>query len=150
MDEARLRVLLDRATANEPPIGPLARNSLRAGLRLRRRRQLTGAATAAAAVAVLAIGVPVLTGTSAGPAHRGYRPAPPAVYVATSAQTVVPINLATNTAGRPITAIDSSLGGLAISPNGRTVYELGGRNMVIPIDTATKKAGRRSGYPEFR
>ncbi len=38
MDEAMLRSLLDSALAGEPPIGPVAQNSLAAGIPLRRRR----------------------------------------------------------------------------------------------------------------
>jgi len=39
MDEAaQVRDLLERAIIPEPPIGPLALNAVRAGIRLRRRR----------------------------------------------------------------------------------------------------------------
>ena len=55
MDDTWARQLVERATALEPPMGPIARNALRAGLRLRRRRRAQGAAVTA--VAILAAGV---------------------------------------------------------------------------------------------
>src|SRR5580658_6282848 len=76
MDDTWARELLERATALEPPMGPIARNALRAGLRLRRRRRAQGAAVTA--VAILAAGVVpslALHGTPpAGQAATGGRP----------------------------------------------------------------------------
>ena len=62
MDETSLRDLLDSALTRESPMGPVARNSLQAGMKIRRRRRALGAAGSAAAVAVLAIAVPAATG----------------------------------------------------------------------------------------
>ena len=143
MDETTLRDLLDRATATEPPIGPLVRNALRAGVRLRRRRRLTSAATSATAVAVLAGGVPALTGVIGSTAGTGLRPVKPTAYVATGGQTVVPISLATNAAGKPIKlTAPGGIQGMAITPNGRTVYVESARGEMTPISTATNRAGR--------
>jgi hypothetical protein len=56
MDEISLRMLLDRALGDEPPMGPVARNSLREGKKLRRRVRLRRAAeTMAVVAAVVAI-----------------------------------------------------------------------------------------------
>ncbi len=52
MDERTLRQLLDDTLAGEPPMGPVARNALRAGIRIRRRRT-TGAISGVAAVAAI-------------------------------------------------------------------------------------------------
>lgn len=59
MDDTSLRALLDSAVRDEPPIGPVGRNSLRKGIRLRRRARMRRAAGATAAVATM---VPVVTG----------------------------------------------------------------------------------------
>jgi len=48
MDETSLRELLERALVPEPPIGPVVDNSLRAGIKLRRRLRLRAAAGVAA------------------------------------------------------------------------------------------------------
>jgi DNA-binding beta-propeller fold protein YncE len=73
-------------------------------------------------------------------------------YIATSANTVVPVSLATKTAGTPI-RVPTTLGGpfdpdSASSPNGRTVYQIGmavtrtsAGFVVTPIDTATNTGG---------
>src|SRR5215468_7129299 len=62
MDEPSLRELLQRVTEPEPPIGQLVGTSLRAGVRLRRRR--LGLSSAVAGAAVVAIGVVTATLTS--------------------------------------------------------------------------------------
>jgi DNA-binding beta-propeller fold protein YncE len=142
MDETTLRALLAQATDNEPPIGQLARNALQAGIRLRRRRRVAGAATSAAAVVVLATGVPALTGASGSPPRAGH-PVKGMAYVATSAQTVVAINLATNT---PVKVIKLPVPGttqaMAITPDHKTVYTVSAQGEMTPISTATGKTGR--------
>ena len=52
MDEKTLRFLLADALNDEPPMGPVARNALRAGIRIRRRRT-TGTISGVAAVAAM-------------------------------------------------------------------------------------------------
>jgi len=69
MDDTWARELVERATALEPPMGPIARNALRAGLRLRRRRRAQGAAVTT--VAILAAGaVPTLALHGTPPASQ--------------------------------------------------------------------------------
>jgi hypothetical protein len=73
MNETALRQLLDRALDGEPPLGPIAQHSLRAGIKLRRRRAV-GAAGTVIVVACAAI-IPATIGTlghAPGPAagHR--------------------------------------------------------------------------------
>jgi len=62
MDEMSLRRLLDSALAGRPPMGPVVRNALRAGRKLRRRRRIQGAAGGAAAVAIIAVTIPATIG----------------------------------------------------------------------------------------
>jgi hypothetical protein len=74
MDETSLRRLLDSALVGRPPMGPVAHNALRAGLKLRRRR-IQRAAGGAAAVAIIAVTIPAtigILGHTPGPAagHR--------------------------------------------------------------------------------
>src|SRR5215475_3540904 len=72
MDETTLRTLLDSALADEPPIGPVAGNALRAGVKIRRRRVM-GAALSLAVAAAIAI--PVVTGSLGDPpASRQHPP----------------------------------------------------------------------------
>jgi hypothetical protein len=66
MDETQLRRLLDNALADEPPIGPVAQNALRTGIKRRRRRALA-AAGSAAVIAVAAVALPALTRSLAAP-----------------------------------------------------------------------------------
>ena len=75
MDETSLHKLLDSALAGRPPMGPVAHNALRAGLKLRRRRRIQGAAGGAAALAIIAAVIPAtigIVGHTPGPAagHR--------------------------------------------------------------------------------
>jgi DNA-binding beta-propeller fold protein YncE len=155
MDELSLRAMLERATSPEPPLGQIVDKSLRTGRRLRRRRRATGTAALAAAAVVVVGTVPALTARP-GPKVKDEPTVvgmPPGdartVYVATS-DTVVPVSVATNTAGTPIRVPTGIITGsvtfaAAASPNGRVVYELGttrdGAGAVTPIDTATNTAG---------
>ena len=74
MDETTLRRMLGSALADEPPIGPVADNALRAGIRLRRRRVLSvvGSIAAAAAIAVV---IPAAAGPLGAPPASGQHPA---------------------------------------------------------------------------
>ncbi len=155
MDERSLRALLERATSPEPPIGQIVDKSLRTGRMLRRRRATWAAALSAAAV-VLVSTVPALT---SGAGHEVGKSEPSTVvvpaadvrtaYVATSYNTVVPISLATNTAGSRIKVPEELPVSLetmaAATPNGRAVYEVGMNPAVgatvTPIDTASNTAG---------
>jgi hypothetical protein len=69
--ETALREMLERATASEPPMGPMAQNALLAGIRRRRRRQAGAAAVCAAVVTAIAVTVPAVTGTHRTTAASG-------------------------------------------------------------------------------
>jgi hypothetical protein len=71
MDETQLRSLLDSALADEPPIGPVAQNALRTGIKRRRRRRALAAAGSAAVIAVAAVALPALTRSLAAPPSGG-------------------------------------------------------------------------------
>jgi hypothetical protein len=80
MDEMAVRAALRRVVAaDEPPVGALVGEALRAGLRLRRRRRLQAAGACLAAVTAVAAGVPAVValgqappaGTSASSAGGG-------------------------------------------------------------------------------
>jgi hypothetical protein len=158
MDETSLRAQLELAVSDEPPLGTLVSDSLSAGRRLRRRRRGTVAASMSAAAVVVAGVVPAVV---LGGGHETRPPRPPVTgqtgqagtaYIATSANTMVPVSLATNTAGTPI-KLPTTLGGpwdpnSATSPDGRTVYQIGmaatrtsAGFVVTPIDTTTNTAG---------
>ena len=103
MEEAALREMLERATAVEPPIGPVARNAVRAGVKRRRRRRVAGAAAVLAVAAAVFLTVPAVTGTRSTPAPAtGTIPA--TVWVANyrGQESVTPISTTTNQAGTPI------------------------------------------------
>lgn len=72
MDERTLRSLLVDALFEEPPLGPVVRDALRAGIRIRRRRT-TGAISGVAAVAAI-VGLLPATGVLSHTAQGG-RPA---------------------------------------------------------------------------
>ncbi|HET7014540.1 MAG TPA: WD40 repeat domain-containing protein [Streptosporangiaceae bacterium] len=68
MDENTLRFLLADALTEEPPIGPVARNALHAGIRIRRRRT-TGTVGGVAVIAAIVGLIPVVGGLPfSGPA----------------------------------------------------------------------------------
>ena len=75
MDEGTLHRLLERATADEPPIGPVVDRAIVEGTRIRRRRRRTIAGTigCVALAAVAGVLVPVLRGPhpAAPPASEG-------------------------------------------------------------------------------
>jgi YVTN family beta-propeller protein len=147
MDEDSLRRLLDHVAEAAPVPRNIVENSLRAGVRLRRRRRTTGAAACLAVAAVLGATIPAINGAARhqpAPASHGNH-ATPTLYVAASQDgsgVVTPIDIATGTAGTPI-KIGPDAGCLAATPDGKTVYACSGESgWVTPIDTATNKAGR--------
>jgi DNA-binding beta-propeller fold protein YncE len=145
MDENALRELLDRVIDSEPPIGSLARNSLHAGIMRRRRRRAASAAMLSAVAVVLVGTVPALTGAfNTRPA--GHRDSKATAYVATVGDIVIPVNLATNRAGRPV-KVPAVPTMVAATPDGRTVYVLCQTGQVTPISTATNKAGQPISLP---
>jgi YVTN family beta-propeller protein len=140
MDETTLRRLLDSALVHEPPMGPVAQNALRAGIKLRRRRRIVGAAGGVAVAAAIGVAIPAVTaplGTS--PASSQHEVT---AYVhSTRAGTVTPITVGTNTPGKPI-KVGQGFGAIAITPNGRTLYVANFGDKVTPITTATNTAGK--------
>ena len=141
MDETRLRRLLGSALTDEPVIRPVAENVLRAGIR-RRRRRVVGVAGGAAVATLIAVAVPgIIRLPGALPAGQ-----PPAgestVYVRSiGAGTVTPITTGASTPGQPI-QVGQGTGGMAITPNGRTIYVADYGGMVTPITTATNTPGK--------
>jgi YVTN family beta-propeller protein len=206
MDEASVRGLLETAIGDEPPLGPVARNSLRAGIKLRRRARIRRAAGGTAAVIVFAAVIPAAAGTftsaaghhapgasapSSGTAYvinsgggtvtpidlatsRAEKPIdvsgePVTITIApdgktayvgsgastsgaepTSQQTVTPIDLATNTAGKPID-LQYPPGGIVITPDGKTAYVLNGfpSLTLTPVDLATDRPGKPIKLPDM-
>jgi DNA-binding beta-propeller fold protein YncE len=165
MDETSLRTQLEVAVSDEPPLGHLVSNSVRAGRRIRRRRLAAGAASLSAAAIVVVSLVPALT---AGTGHRASLSRPAAAQFPSPARTAyvdlgsgtVPISLATNVAGTPIKVPGGGDGGglnvtsAAATPNGRAIYEIGtgqdGGAVVTAIDTATNTAGPTITLPNFQ
>jgi DNA-binding beta-propeller fold protein YncE len=147
--ETRLRNLLEIA-AGDPPRSVSVSEVRR---RARRRKTVHGVAaiSAAATVSAIAVAAIVIPGAlqngAAGPIGG------PTAYVATSAKTVVAINLTTSTVLNTIRLNET--GGpvdMAVTPNGQRVYVLSappptpaakvpGRGEVTPISTATDRAG---------
>jgi DNA-binding beta-propeller fold protein YncE len=151
VNEATLvRELLERTTVPEPPIGPIAQNAIRAGLRLRRRRRIVQAtATGAAAVAIVCVAALAAAGVIG---HRAAAPAliPATVYVLAGSQavgTVTPISTTTRRPGRTIVVrTGSEVFGvppqLAVTPDGKTIWVADGNDNVTPISAATNRAGK--------
>ena len=162
MDEITVRGLLEIALADEPPIGPVAHNSLLAGIRLRRRARMRRAAGGAAAVAAVAVAIPAATGVF-GNIHAKPRTGPQfsvpkvprvptgtAYVINSGGGTVTPIDLATGTAGKPIDVSGEPVA-LTAAPGGKTAYVVSGATngsgatsdqTVTPIDLTTNTAGK--------
>ena len=151
MDETSLRAQLELAVSAEPPIGHLVGNSLRAGRRLRRRRRVQAAGGAALAVALLAVALPAAHGAlspSRGLASPAART--PMLYVATSADTVVPVDVRTDKAFAPIKLGNTSMTVcMAITSDGKTIYVASFDGHVTPISTATRTASHPILVPRY-
>jgi hypothetical protein len=135
MDEMAVRAALRRVvSADEPPVGALVGEALRAGLRLRRRRRLQAAGGCLAVVAALAVGVPAVatalgsapatapTGASgdSGPGPRVHVALPPGFHM------VPPVVPAQIPVGRqvPVTAKSVASLLLAVLPAGQRASHL--------------------------
>ena len=163
MDETSVRGLLETAIGDEPPMGPVARNSVRAGLKLRRRTRIRrtagGAVVVIAVAAVIPAAIGTLGNTPAARHHtaRHHAPRPPGPWVPPNGTayvinsgggTVTPIDLATSTAGKPIDVSGEPVT-IAIAPDGKTAYVGTGLTNsrtsaqgVQPIDLTTNTAGK--------
>jgi hypothetical protein len=127
MDGTSLRAHFERAVSDRPPTPQLVANSRRAGVRLRKRRRIEAAAASFTAVALIAA-IPAAAGAF-GPT-RGGQPSPgdywtaataPNAFVWTSANTVTPIRLSTDTTLRPL-RFPGVIAGLQAAPDGSAVY----------------------------
>ncbi len=100
---------------------------------------------AISAVALLtALSTPASAARSAAGTGRVPRAAASGVTVwvqNANSSTVTPVNSATGKAGTPV-AVPAYPFGLAITPNGRTVYETDGGDLVTPINAATGRKGK--------
>jgi YVTN family beta-propeller protein len=163
MDETSVRGLLETAIGDEPPMGPVARHSLSAGIKLRRRARIRRTAGGAAVVIAMAAVIPVAIGTLGNPpAARHHAPqhhaprtpgpwVPPhgtAYVINSGGGAVTPIDLATSTAEKPIDVSGEPVT-IAIAPDGKTAYVATGftnsrtsAQGVQPIDLATNTAGK--------
>ena len=140
-----LRAMLERATADEPHIGPVVQNALVAGLRRRRRRRAAGIAACAIVVVAVSVIAPALTRAHSTNPAPAVPTGTPTLYVSNHSSSttgwVTPISTATNTAGPPIKAGKLNVA-MATTPNGKTVYVLNqDSDTVTPISTATNRAG---------
>ncbi len=143
MDEPWLRDLLDRATASEPPIGPLAVNALRAGIKRRRRRRVQGTLACVAAAALIGTAAVTATGTAGHPATGPAKvTGPSTVYVLSGEGNLYAIPNATKVRSKRI-LLPGGRQFMAITPNGKTIYVGGDEpNAVIPVSTVTDMAGK--------
>ena len=154
MDEMAVRAALRHVvSADEPPVGALVGEALRAGLRLRRRRRLQAAGGCLAVVAVLAAGVPAVatalgsapvtapTGAAeGGPGPRVHVALPPGFHM------VPPVVSAQIPAGHQVPATAKSVASLllAVLPAGQRASHMAlaaaaPRNIsaVASVDVAT-------------
>jgi DNA-binding beta-propeller fold protein YncE len=147
MDELWLRELLDRATASEPPMGPVAHNALRAGLRRRQRRRAQGTAACVAAVAVATAATVAVTGPGKPAARPDTVTRPSTLYVLTGVGAVRPVPSATDRPGKTIPVGNGQI--MAITPDGKTIYvgddyvsQAQPKPAVVPVSTVTDTAAK--------
>ncbi len=168
MDEASLRGLLSQVADAAPAPPDIVQDSLRSGIRLRRRRRVTTAAACLGVAAVIGAVIPAMNGTGhhqQSPATHGHSTPPPThhrkpaghpspatqqtLYIAggtfagrsgvSEAGTITPFSLSTDQEGSPI-RVGQEAACLAATPDGKTVYTCSGEFSVTPIDTAAGKA----------
>ena len=141
----------DSIPALPEPTGPK-----RSKTRSRRARVMIPLAAAAAVVALAAV-TPALTGVFGNRSAAPRLPTPPeapagtAYVINSGGGTVTPIDLATNTPGKPIKASgDVEVVAIAIAPDGKTAYVATGPSNTVtpssqavePIDLATNTVGQ--------
>jgi hypothetical protein len=155
MDGTSLRAHFERAVSDRPPAPHLVASSRQAGLRLRRRRRIEAAAASVTAVAVIAA-IPVAYG-ALGPKFRSQQTAgdrwgaatAPGAFVWTSANTVTPIRLSTDTTLRPL-RFPGTIAGLQPAPDGSALYvfsatppakNAAGTTYITRVSTSTGRMG---------
>ena len=143
MDEPWLRDLLDRATTGEPPIGPLAINALRAGIRRRRRRRAQGTVACVAAAALIGTAAVAAARTAGPPAARPARvTGATTTWVLSGEGNLYAIPNSTKLRSKKI-LLPGGRQFMAITPNGRTIYVSGDEpNAVVPVSAVTRKVGK--------
>ncbi len=154
MDETSLRAMFEGAVAERPPTPRLVPDSVRAGVRLRKRRRIEAATGTVVAVALIAAVIPAAAGAfsrAAAPPAATARPAGAGTaFVWTGNDTVTPVRLSTGKVLAAVTVADG-IQDIVAAPDGRTVYAFSNNwssrnktlvNYVTAIDTATGKGGR--------
>jgi DNA-binding beta-propeller fold protein YncE len=151
MDEQWLRDLLDRTTAGEPPIGSLAVDSLRAGIKRRRRRRAQGTVACVAVVALIGTAAVAATGAARHPGtgasnHPASGPArvtgPTTTWVLSGEGNLYAIPNSTKLRSKKI-LLPGGRQFMAITPNGKTIYVSGDEpNAVVPVSAVTRKVGK--------
>jgi DNA-binding beta-propeller fold protein YncE len=165
MDEDLIRQILGRVTADEPPLGPVVERAVTAGLRIRRRRRVTGAVSCFAVAAVVGGAlVPVLGGNRAAPsaplagrvpmlapsaspqswagAGMGSPGAGALLFVA-GPSTLTELNAATGAVLRKVSLKDDPGETFLATPGGSQVYAIDNlAGTVTPVSTATGQAGQ--------
>jgi DNA-binding beta-propeller fold protein YncE len=112
----------------------------------RRRVQAVAGPVLAVAVASVAVGlaaVPAAHGAASGPGQRASRAAgTPMLWVATSADAVVPVDVRTDTALAPVKLGNPSMPvGMVITRDAKSIYVASFDGYVTPISTATRTPG---------
>jgi len=170
MDETSLRAEFDSAVATRPSTPYLVANSVRAGKRLRRRRQIEAAAVSAGMVAVVAVLAPLLSGqfsnasrngSAAQATVRGQGMAYVLTQINDATSRVTPVRLSTGTAQRPL-PVRGVVMALSAAPSGKSVYVFSTphnyvrnqKNYVTRVNAATSAVGKpvrlRGGLQEIQ
>jgi DNA-binding beta-propeller fold protein YncE len=138
MDEPWLRDLLDRATASEPPIGPLAINALRVGMKRRRRRRAQGTVACVAAVALIGAAAVAAARTASPPVARPAKvTGPTTTWVLSGEGNLYAIPNATKLRSKKI-LLPGGRQFMVTTPNGKTIYVSGDEpNAVVPVSAVT-------------
>ncbi len=147
MDETSLHALLEQAVSSEPPaerpIGRIIVESRLAGQRLRWRRRIQSTVGSVAGIGVIAAASVLATGVTHPPsAASSYAGSPGTAYVLAGNGDVVPVNLATFRAGRPIKVGLYNNHGPIAARGDKTLYISGGDGAITPISPATGRVGR--------
>ncbi|MFZ0181103.1 MAG: PKD domain-containing protein [Candidatus Dormiibacterota bacterium] len=86
-------------------------------------------------------GTPIALGANMNADDVAVSPNGATAYVTVGGGSVIPIHVATNTAGASIPVSDGVAAGISLTPDGKTAYVTSLNNIVTPIDTASNTAG---------